>query len=165
MKGLSFIVDNEYFAVDVNLVQKVARKMMITPIPSAPNEVIGITNLKGRVITIFSLNKLLNRKEYSTNDTAAFNAVIFKSFSDVGDYMGLHIDKPGDLIDIDDDLIQPPSLATGMEDSFCISGIVNVSDRLYRIISIDTIAKRYKGDGDLTAGSKYNKGVVSNERV
>jgi purine-binding chemotaxis protein CheW len=146
MRGLSFIVDGELFAADVNGVQKIARKMMVTPVPAAPDAIIGLMNLKGRVFTIFCLKELLGRKKnYSGEYTIdAINVIVFKSFSGSEDQMGLSIDKPGDIIDIDDDIICPPSPAAGVQESFCISGIAELGERLYKIVDIDSIINTYK---------------------
>jgi len=141
MKGLSFLAGGEFFAADVTRVQKVARKMMITPVPTAQSAIVGITNLKGRVITIFSLDELLGRNRKEISDIAT--AVIFKS-RDGYDQMGLLIDKTGSLVDIDDTKIRPPKLASGTEESFCISGIAESGDKLYRIIDIDSIINKFR---------------------
>ena len=161
MKGLSFLVNEEYFAVDVDIVQKVARKMTITPVPTAPDEIIGITNLKGRVITVLSLYRLLGhmekrKEEYGVN---IVNAIVFKPVSDNEDQIGLFIDKPGDLVEINDETVRPPSLPTGAEESFCISGIAEVDNRLYRIINIESIESRYKFKGEKTAEIILNGGI------
>ncbi|MCL2764653.1 MAG: chemotaxis protein CheW [Treponema sp.] len=152
MRGFSFLVNKEYFAVDVDLVQKVTQKMIITPVPTAPDEVIGIANLKGRVITILSLYQLLGHKERRNNEdvSRAVKAVVFKTLSGSEDQIGLLIDKPGNLIDLDDDTIYTPSLPTGAEESFFISGVAEQDDRLYRIIDIDSIINKYKSKGEKT---------------
>ena len=161
MRVLSFIAGGELFAVDVNGVQKVVRKMMVTPVFAAPDAVIGVMNLKGKVITVFSLTRLLGRYEKRTAQYASdtITAVVFKSFPDCEDQMGLSIDKPGDLIEIDDDIIRPPSLATGADESFCISGIAEMGEKLYRIINIDSIIDRYKNNGEETAKNMSNGGI------
>jgi len=171
MRVFTFFVDGELFAVDVNQVQKIARKMPITFIPAAPDAVSGIINLKGRIITVFSLFDLLERgKKKQTGraksraadnveETALAaerpsdvqNIIIFKSFSGADDQMGLVMDKPGVLIDIDDELINIPKLATGKEESYCISGIAEINNTLYRIIDIDSIKEKYKNNGAKTA--------------
>jgi len=175
MRVLSFYVDDELFAVDVDIVQKVARKIAVTHVPAAPDAITGIINLKGRVITVFNLNELLGRggKQYIktpfterrklqaadllnkkpvNNITADIvNIIVFKSISGTDDQMGLIMDKPGILIDIDDELIRQPSLATGMEESYCISGIAELDNTLYRIINIDSIIDKYKNNGGKTA--------------
>jgi len=153
MRCLSFFADNEFFAVDVTLVQKVARKMTVTPVPTAPDAVVGIANLKGRIVTLLSLSQLLGRRVKRTEGSATdtIDAVIFKSFSGGENQTGLVMDKPGNLIDIDDDSISLPSLTTGAEESFCISGIAEVDDRFYRIISIDSIMEKFKYSGEKAA--------------
>ncbi|MCL2636903.1 MAG: chemotaxis protein CheW [Oscillospiraceae bacterium] len=148
MKGLSFLAAGESFVVDVNLVQKVARKVAITPVPTAPDEVAGIINQKGRVVTVFILDELLGRKE-KKQDEQDINAIIFKPLSeaDSDGQIGLIIESPGDLIDIDDASIYPPALTTGAEESGCISGIAEKDDRLYRVLDINFIANKYKNNG------------------
>jgi len=146
MRGLSFLVDGELFAIDVNLVQKVIGKMTVTPVFSASDAVIGIANIKGRVVTILSLYKMLGHKERRESEriTYAINAVVIKTDSGSKDQIGMIIEKPGELIDIDDDSIRHPSLTTDFEENFCISGIAEVGDRLYRIINIDAIMQEYR---------------------
>jgi len=142
VRGLSFITGNELYAVDVTLVQKVARKLAVTPVPSAPPEVLGIANLKGRVVTVLSLNKLLGLYEAS-DPGRGINTIVFKSHGSNEDQMGLAIEKPGNLIDLDDTEIKSPHLSNELNEGFCISGIAEVDDRFYRVINFDTIMQKY----------------------
>jgi len=158
MRCLSFLVDEDYFAVDVTLVREFARKMTVTPVPSAPDAVIGITNMKGRVITLLNLCELLGRKgRDSVDDTV--NAILFKSLSGDEDQIGIKIDKPGELIDIDDQDTRKPSIEIEADESFCISGIAEIDHELYRIIDIYSIIEKYKSDGEKTADSSLNGGI------
>ena len=166
MRCLSFFTDNEFFAVDVTLVQKVTRRIKVTPVPTAPDTVVGIANLKGRVITLLCLRELLGRKKKRVEGSLAntVDAVVFKSFSGGSNQIGLVIDKPGNLIDISDSTISLPSLSTGTEESFCISGIVEVDNRFYRIISIDSINERYKYSGEKAANTVLSGGDENDEQ-
>ena len=142
MRGLSFVTGGELYAVDVTLVQKVARKLAITPVPSAPVEIIGIANLKGRVVTVLSLNKLLGVDE--TNDAQnGINTIVFKSTSNNEDQMGLAIESTGNLIDLSDNTIKSPHYSSEAEDSFCITGIAEVDEKFYRVIDLNAIMQRY----------------------
>ena len=142
MRGLSFIVDGEQYAVDVTLVQKVARMLAITPVPTAPAEVLGIANLKGRVITVLSLSKLLG-SEKPCEASLYVNTIVFKPGSSHDDQMGLAVEKPGNLIDIDSDAIRSSPLNSNIEENFCISGVTEIDDTFYRIIDIRAILKKY----------------------
>jgi len=159
MRGLSFLVNDEYYVVDVTLVHKVARKLSVTPVPSAPDEVIGIANLKGRVVTVLSLFQLLGHIERRNKkyNSRAIKAVVFKTLFGSDDQLGLFIDKPGNLVDIDDNNIRLPSFPIGADDSFCISGISEVDNRLYRIINIDLIINKYKIKDEITALPREGK--------
>jgi len=151
MRCLSFFTGKEFYAVDVTLVQQVARKMVVTPVPTAPDAVVGITNLKGRVITLLSLCELFGHKEKPAGEPlgGAVDAVVFKSFSGGDDQIGLVIDRPGNLIDIDDNAIH--------------SGIAEVGNRFYRIISIDSIIERYIYTGEKAANTMLNGGNENDE--
>ena len=142
MRGLSFIVGGELYAVDVTLVQKVARKLAITPVPSSPYEVVGIANLKGRVVTVLSLSRILGAEQTYYEDHY-INTIVFKSTSGREDQMGLAVEKPGNLIDIEVTDIKPPPVSAGAEGNFCISGVTEIDDVFYRIIDIEAILKKF----------------------
>ena len=157
MRGLSFIADGEFFAVDVTLVQKVARNMTVTPVLTAPDSVAGIANIKGRVVTVLNLTALLGREsEYDKREkgTHTVNAVIFKPFTEENDQMGLLIDKPGNLIDISEDRIMPMSSKTspGTDsdslEKICLSGMAEADGVLYRIVNIDSIINRFRNGNE-----------------
>jgi len=155
MRGLSFLADGELFTVDVTLVQKVVRRMSITPVPSAPEAVAGIANMKGRVVTVINLTQLLGHKKKKRRGSSAddVNAIVFKTKFDNDDQMGLIIDKPGNLIDIEDSAIRSPPLTTGMDESICISGIAEVDNNFYRIIDLNSISQRYMDSGEISTGN------------
>ena len=139
MNGLSLLADGELFAVDVNMVQKVVRNMAFTPVPAAPDTVVGISNLKGGIVTLLSLAELLGH----SRSAQAVHAVIFKSFANENGQMGLLIDSPGNLIHIDETEVVPPNKAAAEEDISFISGLAELEGKLYRIIDIDSILNRF----------------------
>ena len=158
MRGLSFLAGGELYAVDVTLVQKVARMLAITPVPSALPEVVGIANLKGKVVTVLSLGKILG-SDKSNDATLYTNTIVFKYGSSHEDQMGLAVEKPGNLIDIDDDAIRSPPVTAAADESNCISGVIEIDDVLYRIIDIEAILKRYIPDSETNPESSSFGGV------
>ena len=149
MRGLSFLVDDELYAVDVTLVQMVARMLAITPVPSAPEEIVGIANLKGKVVTVLSLSKLLDTER--PNETVLYaNTIVFKYGSSLEDQMGLAVERPGNLIEIDIDAIRSPPVSTDTEEGFCISGVIEIDDLFYRILDVESILRKYMPDNENT---------------
>jgi len=146
MEALSFIVDGEFFAIDVAFVQTVVRKIPVTPVPTAPDEIVGIANFKGRVITVLCLHTLLEFGEDKPENKpgGVFNTVIFKPLSGDEDQLGLTIDKTGDLIDIIEDDAKPYVHSSEARGHSCISSIVETDGTLYRIVDLHQISDRYK---------------------
>lgn len=154
MEALSFIVDGEFFAIDVSFVQTVVRKSPVTPVPTAPEEIIGIANFKGRVITVLCLNTFLERteRENTGNLDKTYSTVIFKPLSGDEDQLGLAIDKAGDLINIHEDDIKPYAQSSQSEGYTCISSIVEIEGTLYRLIDLHKISNKYKSATDQSHG-------------
>jgi len=145
-------------------VQEVTRNMTVTPIPTAPPTVVGIANMKGRVVTILDLAALLRRGRDKGGEAYAVrtvSAVIFKPFAGSEDQMGLLIDKPGDLIEISEKQILPPPLTIGAEEKTYILGIAEVEENLYRIINIHSIVNRFK-DGSKNQADTTSHGGADN---
>jgi len=152
MRGLSFLIGDELYAVDVTLVQQVARMLAITPVPSAPLEIIGIANLKGKVVTVLSLTKLLGIDK--TNEAMLFaNTIVFKYGANLEDQIGLAIEKPGNLIDIDPGAIRSPPVTAGVNANNLISGVTEIDENFYRIVDIEAILSLYTTDSGETSGN------------
>ena len=150
MKALSLLAEGDLFAVDVTIVQKVIRNIPYTRVPSLPHTVAGIASMKGGIVTVISLAELLGHKK----SDKAVHAIVFKFLADSNDQMGLLIDMPGDLIDINDEGIHPPVLAAGDEERNCVSGMAEADGKLYRILNVESIIKRFRDGGESGAGKK-----------
>lgn len=147
MRLLSFQSDDKLFAVDVASVSKFARKITLTPVPAAHSAVAGISNLKGKVITILNLDVLQNADGCNSEQLAAktVNAVVFRQAADSTDQMALLIDKPGDLVEVEEEAVLPPPVADEEKNAFFVSGAAEIGGRLYTIIDADAIMTHFKG--------------------
>jgi purine-binding chemotaxis protein CheW len=56
---LAFRVADATFALPVNIVREIARSAQITPVPRAPEPVLGITSFRGRIVTVVDLGRRL----------------------------------------------------------------------------------------------------------
>jgi len=136
MQVLSFLIDGELYAADVAYVQKFVRNIPISPVRATPDSVIGIANMKGRVITVLSLAVLMGRdadRPEAPPPGGTVNAIVFKAFSD-GDQIALRIDRPGGLLEIGEKQILPNQAASAAAEMPLILGIAEVDGRIYRII-------------------------------
>ncbi|HHW14036.1 MAG TPA: chemotaxis protein CheW, partial [Firmicutes bacterium] len=52
-----FTLNHEDFAVPIEQVREINRLVQITPLPKAPQSILGLINLRGRVIPVVSLRE------------------------------------------------------------------------------------------------------------
>jgi len=58
-KYIYFKLDNSYFAIKSSWVQDVITQQNMTPVPLAPPSIIGMFNLRGKIITCIDLNRTI----------------------------------------------------------------------------------------------------------
>lgn len=58
-----FRINKDYYAISVLEVQEVIRKQLLTKIPCAPKHIKGLINLRGQIVTAFSLRELFGIPE------------------------------------------------------------------------------------------------------
>lgn len=63
---LNFTLGNEFYGVDVENIREVVRSGKITPVPNAHYNVLGIMNLRGRIIPVLSLRRFFNMEDTGT---------------------------------------------------------------------------------------------------
>ncbi len=63
---LNFKLGEEFYGVDVENIREVVRSGKITPVPNAHYNVLGIMNLRGRIIPVLSLRRFFNMQDIET---------------------------------------------------------------------------------------------------
>ncbi|QQE77799.1 chemotaxis protein CheW [Alicyclobacillus sp. SO9] len=63
MKYVVFMMGTERYALPVDEVQSIEEVPTIRPVPQAPEHVVGVTNLRGSLITVLSLHSILRVPE------------------------------------------------------------------------------------------------------
>jgi purine-binding chemotaxis protein CheW len=62
---LLFVLDDRRFSVDLSVVVRIARMVEITPLPQAPDGVLGLINFQGQIIPVVSVRKRCGLPERS----------------------------------------------------------------------------------------------------
>jgi purine-binding chemotaxis protein CheW len=60
---LVFTIDERRFAVDLACVTRIVRAVEINPVPKAPDSVLGIINMRGRIVPVLNLRRFFCRPE------------------------------------------------------------------------------------------------------
>jgi purine-binding chemotaxis protein CheW len=73
---VEFLLSTEKYAIDAAFVTEVLSFRNMTPVPQAPHFVVGLMNIRGRILSIVNLMSYLDRKEAGT--TAQNKIIILK---------------------------------------------------------------------------------------
>ena len=90
------------YGVDALIVQEVLRHQRMTPVPLAADEVSGLINLRGQVVTAIDLRRRLGLPPRD-DGRESMNLVVWTQDGVVS----LLVDEIGDVVRVDEDLLEP----------------------------------------------------------
>jgi purine-binding chemotaxis protein CheW len=99
----TFFLEHYFFGVDVRQVQEVFRSHEQTRVPLAPQVVSGLINLRGQIVTVIDLRRRLELRPRA--DAQRPMHVVVRHDDSVVDLL---VDEIGDVVDVADDLFEPP---------------------------------------------------------
>jgi purine-binding chemotaxis protein CheW len=116
---VTFIADNEVFAVDMAPVQEIIRLPEVVRVPLAPPTLDGLANLRGKVLPIVSLRRLFGFAERVHDDST--RAVVI----DVGQPLGFVVDQVSSVVEVNINQIEDVDAIRSTVDSDLLTGIIN----------------------------------------
>lgn len=95
-----FRIAGEEFAIPVMNVQEVIKPQVVTPIPLSSEEIRGLINLRGQIVTCLSLRKLFGQEDQL--DKKYMNIIVRGNDG----LFSLVVDEVTDIIDVDDGCVE-----------------------------------------------------------
>ncbi|GEM00792.1 purine-binding chemotaxis protein CheW [Halolactibacillus halophilus] len=134
LKSIVFELNDEEYALPVDLVGAIERVMPITRIPGVPPFVKGVLNLRGVVTPVIDLRERFSFERQE--ETEATRIIIIQH--DEKD-VGLIVDACYDVIDIPNDTIEPAPETIGTVKIDYINGVAKYDERLLILLNINEI--------------------------
>lgn len=159
LKIVSFMLGQQYYAIDIMAVKEIINASKFTRIPNALDFVMGVLNIRGEIITIINLCKMfhLTEREQEGED----RQIIVIKIDNLS--IGLVVDKISQVLPLRKADIQPPSPLLGGINERYIDGVVEVNNRLYVILDIEYIFsdKEKAKPSALSTGNNFNEEVFA----
>jgi purine-binding chemotaxis protein CheW len=115
---VSFLVENEEFAVDIQQVQEIIRMTDITRVPQTPDYVEGMINLRGSVLPVLDMRKRFGIAAKEADDATSILVV------DVdGEKTGVIVDDVREVLRLNRSAIEPPPPVIAGVDAAFIRGV------------------------------------------
>jgi purine-binding chemotaxis protein CheW len=135
---LTFKLGEEIFGANVSKVLNILEMTKITKVPKAPNYMKGVINLRGAVLPLIDTRIKFDmpETEYTTN-----TCILVLDIDLNGDtvHVGALVDSVQEVIEIDDDQIQPPPSIGSKYRSEFIEGMAKINDEFIMLLNMDLI--------------------------
>lgn len=124
---LSFKLDDEVYALDINHVREVLDLTQMTKVPRMPDFMRGVINLRGGVVPVVDLRLKFGLPEVETDvDTCII--IIEVSLEGEETILGIMVDSVQEVMSLEPDQIEPaPKIGTRLKTEF-IKGMGKKSD-------------------------------------
>ncbi len=132
----TFFVRDALCALDATEVQEVIRLGPVTRVLHAPDEVLGVVNLRGKIVTIIDLGLRIGfPRAVAGPDTRIFIV------EDENEFIGLLVDRMDEVVEVERDQWQPtPANVHGAQARF-FKGVCRRRDRVITLLDAPQILK------------------------
>ncbi|PNR97306.1 chemotaxis protein CheW [Petrotoga miotherma DSM 10691] len=130
---LSFkIVDQEY-ALPIENIESVVDKADVTPVPNSKYFVVGLINLRGRIVPVIELTKILGIEV--ADDHVYENILVLKINEEE---IGMYVDEVENVLSIDPNKLEKfHSKESVYSDK--VKGVIKVENRLIVYLDLESI--------------------------
>lgn len=135
-RWVSFTVDEETYALNVLDVQEVLRDAEITPIPGAPDAILGIINLRGNVVTVVDARTFFGLEEKAWDENSRIMVIEVAS----GEIVGLVVDSVAEVIALPQAVVDQAMMAVADDRARHILGIVPQDEKLIILVDMKSLS-------------------------
>lgn len=134
MQIIVFTLEDKYYAINTNKVDEIITKTYATKVPNSQDWIEGLLNLRGNVVSLINLFKLLHHE-----DDICYNNVIIINYDE--EKIGLMVKDIVGVIDIENKDIEKVNekIVDG------IIGVVTKEDYIVNIIDINVLFSENEG--------------------
>jgi purine-binding chemotaxis protein CheW len=143
-KYLCVMLGDESYGIYVLSVREIVSMLPITRVPNAPSQVLGVVNLRGRLVPVIDLRSKLMVQADARQPTC-----IVVVQSKAGTQAGLAVDAVVEVLRVSkDDLDRSPGVAA---QELGTSGIAKMKGRIVVLLDVDTVLRDEFADVEAVA--------------
>jgi len=134
IQWVTFRLDKEVYGIEVMQVQEVLRVTEITPVPGAPDYILGIINLRGNVVTVLDTRKRFGLPPKEIEDPSRI--VIIETADQV---VGMLVDSVAEVVYLRYSEIESSPNVGNEESSRFIQGVHSRNDTLLILVDVNKL--------------------------
>lgn len=134
VREVVFNLGTEEYGIDISLVQAIEKYTGVIPIPNAPAYIIGVLNLRGDVIPVYSLRKKLGMSEIPLDDRTQ---LLVAKCNDM--LIGYKVDAVSEIVEIENQDIHDVPVIVRSEETRYAGAVGKKKDGMFVLIDIDNL--------------------------
>lgn len=152
---MTFKSGNEYYGIKIQYVNEIVGFQDITPVPETESYIMGLINLRGKIIPVIDVQKRFGQEPSEYNDRTCIIVVDVKATT-----VGLIVEKIAEAVEIKDDNILPPPTISRVDriQNKYVYGIAKVGDSVKLLLD----PERLLGDEEQQMTEQTNELMVEN---
>lgn len=131
---VSFRVGNDDYAIDILSVREIKGWTRTTSLPSQPDYVRGVLNLRGAIVPVFDL-----ARRFGKDLTAATSKHVVIIVTVKDRLIGLLVDQVSDILSVAIDEIGPIPETDASHQTPFLSGVVTINDQMVILLDLNTL--------------------------
>lgn len=155
-KYITFKSNNEYYALEIRIVQEIIGIQAITEIPETEDYIKGLINLRGKIIPVIDVRLRFRQEPFEYTDRTCIIIISVK-----GTIVGLIVETIAEVVTItEDNITPPPSLGVGMSKNKYVYGLGKVGNSVKMLLDPEKLIK----DEEITMFEQVAEEAVVEER-
>lgn len=152
---MTFKSGNEYYGIKIQYVNEIVGFQDITPVPETESYIMGLINLRGKIIPVIDVQKRFGQEPSEYNDRTCIIVVDVKATT-----VGLIVEKIAEAVEIkDENILPPPTISrVGRIQNKYVYGIAKVGDSVKLLLD----PERLLGDEEQQMTEQTNELMVEN---
>jgi len=143
---LSFILDGQIYGVPIVEVQEIRSDVSVTPLPNAPDYILGVLNLRGTIIPVIDLRTRFGLPFREIDDLSVVVVI------NVGQRLaGMMVDAVSDVVDAGTESWREAPEFEGHSNREFINGLLEAGGRIVIVLKTDALNDLSDAEADIAA--------------
>jgi purine-binding chemotaxis protein CheW len=131
---LVFVLGQEEYGVDILKVQEIRGYEKVRPIPSAPDYLKGVVNLRGVIVPVIDM-----RVKFRLPDVRYDSFTVVVILRIAGRVIGIVVDGVSDVVRFTESQVRPAPQLGALVDSSFLDGVATEDDRMVLLVDIEKL--------------------------
>lgn len=136
MKFVVFKIEDEEYGIDIEYVKGIEDKVTVVSVPNRPKYVLGIINLRGEVIPVFSIRVKFGKDEVNED----LSRLVIVSLNEE-QKIALKVDEVTKIIDVEEKDLHDIPFVCKCETNKYAKNVAKVDNKLVIMMDLDNIVE------------------------